>query len=93
DEILDIRRELELPLLRFRREVVRLSGAMAEHALAEDFADDIDREWHSTVRPALAEIEEAMASNTYLSVLATKRPNPSGSWKLSAARRPAGFWA
>jgi hypothetical protein len=78
DEIIDIRRELEQPLLRFRREVVRISASMAEHALAADFAAHIDLEWHGTVRPALAEIDDAVSSNTYLTSLRAAARDRSG---------------
>ena len=64
-EVIDIRRELEEPLIRFRREVVRLSAEMAQHALDADFATDVDREWHATVRPALTEIDDLVSGNHY----------------------------
>jgi hypothetical protein len=66
DAILDVRRELEAPLVRFRSEVIRLSGKIENEDLQADLAADVDREWHAAVRPALQELEEAVAHNKYL---------------------------
>lgn len=76
DEVLDVRDSLNEPLITFRAEVVRLSEAMAGHALDGSLAIDVEREWRATVQPALAAIDDAVRSDRYLAELRNQATAP-----------------
>lgn len=75
-EILDIRRELENPLTRFRGAVVGMSDDIRSAAWDEDFPNDVEKEFRKVVKPAVLEIEQAVRENGDLKtlVLRTFRP-------------------
>ncbi len=62
-EILDIRRELENPLLHFRGAVIGMSEDIRSAAWDADFPSDADKEFRKVVKPAILEIEEAVQEN------------------------------
>lgn len=65
-EILDIRRHLEEPLVRFRGAVVGFGERITSAPYEPDFMAEVDDVVAASVRPALLEIEEAIGANTYL---------------------------
>jgi hypothetical protein len=78
-EILDIRRELENPLIRFRGAVIDMSEGIRSAAWDEDFPSDADMAFRKEVEPAILEIEEAVQDNGSLSSLLLKGVRP-GDW-------------
>jgi hypothetical protein len=66
DEIMDIRRELEHPLVGFRSGMVRFGEAIRSAAWDEDFPSDVDALYYRDVAPAVREIDEAVRSNSAL---------------------------
>lgn len=71
-DILDIRRELEKPLIRFRGAVVEMSENIRSAAWDGDFPSDADMAFRKVVEPAILEIEEAVQDNGSLSSLLLK---------------------
>jgi hypothetical protein len=69
DQILDIRRELERPLVRFRSSVLRFSREIGPAAWDPDFPFEAESVFRRDVAPAVLDIEEAVKSNRYLVVL------------------------
>lgn len=78
-EILDIRRELEKPLIAFRGAVIGMSEDIRSAAWDEDFPSDADTAFRKSVKPAILEIEEAVQDNSSLSSLLLKGVRP-GDW-------------
>lgn len=72
DEIIDIRRELDNPLTRFRGAIIKFSEQIRSASWDEDFASDAETVFHRDVKPAVLEIEEAVKSNRYLASLLRK---------------------
>ncbi|MBV9468664.1 MAG: hypothetical protein JO316_01575 [Abitibacteriaceae bacterium] len=66
DEILDIRKELDKPLVRFRGAMVKFSRDMKSAAWSEDFPLAAEEVFRAEVQPAVAEIEDSVASNKWL---------------------------
>lgn len=65
DELLDIRDELQKPLINFRAEMVKLSKDIETAPWDEDFSSDVQGTYQSKVEPALQEIEEKLKSTTF----------------------------
>lgn len=72
DEILDIRNELESPLIRFRKAMIIYSENIKPASWDRDFVYDAEKVFHRDVEPALLEIEESIKSNKYLAELTRK---------------------
>jgi hypothetical protein len=72
DEVVDIRRELDKPLTRFRGAVIKFSEQIRSAPWDEDFSSDAETVFHRDVKPAILEIEEAVKSNRYLASLLRK---------------------
>jgi hypothetical protein len=72
DEILDIRRELEAHLVRFRSAIIKFSEDIKTASWDADFAFEADQVFQRDVEPAILEIEEAVRSNSYLATLTRK---------------------
>lgn len=68
-EILDIRRELEDPLIRFRKAMLDYSDRIACAPWDEAFNTETDRVFIREIEPAVLELEEAVKSKSYLQVL------------------------
>jgi len=66
DEIVDLRRELSAPLVRFRAAMARMSRDVVSRPLDEDFQAEIEQRWRSDIEPALLEIRETLAENGLL---------------------------
>jgi hypothetical protein len=84
DEILDIRRDLDLPLVKFRGAVMRFSEGIRSAAWDQDFAVEAAEVYRRDVAPALAEIEEKLRSNSYGKHLGHKGVSALLSWKSPA---------
>ena len=71
-EILDIRRELQAPLVRFRASIVSISADIEAAPWTRDFWHDVEQVFRKQVEPALLDIEEAIRSNGYLRALVSR---------------------
>jgi hypothetical protein len=71
-DILDIRRELQKPLVRFRKAVITFSETIKTAAWDQDFPSDVERIYYKEVEPAIQEIEDAVRTNKFLQELARK---------------------
>ena len=69
-ELIDIRRELDAPLIKFRRAMIQFSGEIGSASWDADFPIEADKVFREQVQPAILEIEEAVQSNNYLKELA-----------------------
>lgn len=72
DEIIDIRRELSKPLVRFRSALVKCSADIKYQIWDENFGYDCEKIFIRDVQPAILEIDEACRSNKYLNRLIAK---------------------
>lgn len=72
DELLDIRRELEPYLVRFRSAIITFSEDIKTASWDADFAFEADQVFQRDVEPAILEIEEAVRSNSYMATLARR---------------------
>ena len=71
-EVLDIRKELERPLTRFRRAVINFSQGIKSAAWDSDFLLEAENTYIRDVKPALLDIEESIKSNKFLTALLRK---------------------
>lgn len=62
DELLDMRKELAVPLARYRGAVVRFSKEMPQ-VVGENLDFEVEQLWIETVRPALLGLEDEMADH------------------------------
>jgi hypothetical protein len=69
DEILDIRKELDMPLTRFRRAIINFSQDIKSASWDKDFPPEADKIYYRDVAPALLEIDECVKSNKFLVTL------------------------
>jgi hypothetical protein len=63
DELLDLRKELENPLIRFRAEIYNLTEEIESASWDEDFPYDVQGVYQSKIAPVLLEIEEKLQSS------------------------------
>ncbi|GAA5503075.1 hypothetical protein Dxin01_02824 [Deinococcus xinjiangensis] len=63
-EILDIRKALARPLVRFRAAVIEYSGEIEDAAWDRNFSQDAEILYNKRVAPAILEIEEAIEDNS-----------------------------
>jgi hypothetical protein len=63
DELLDLRRDLDELLVRYRRRVAELRGHLRTEPFDEHTEAEIDAVWRSEVNPDLVEIRQAMADH------------------------------
>lgn len=68
-EVLDIRRELETALIRFRAAVIAFSEKIKNAAWDADFSMDAEQVFARDVAPEILNIEAAVKSNAFLSAL------------------------
>jgi hypothetical protein len=90
DEILDIRRELDRPLVRFRGAVTEFSEGMRASGWDPDFAGDAEEILVREVAPAVQEIEDAVRDNRFLAELWPRMTRPQD-WSAGAAIGIAAF--
>lgn len=84
DELLDIRRELDRPLVRFRGTVIKFTEKIKTASWDEEFSYDAEQVFQRDIEPAILDIEDAVKSNGYLATLTRKLTDkpltlPSGS--------------
>ena len=82
DEILDIRKTLGKPLIRFRSAIIGMSDCIRYKPWDEGFYYDIEKLFYQRIEPEMLEIEEECKSNKYLAKLLNiivKRP-----WEIPA---------
>lgn len=72
DEILDIRKELERPLVRFRAAMMKFSDDIRSAAWDKDFDSEAQQVFYQEIEPAVLDIEDALKSNSYLAALVRK---------------------
>lgn len=83
DELLDLRKELALPLARYRGAVARFSKEMPQ-VVGENLDFEVEQLWIETVKPALLGLEDEMADHGLVRELArslsVERVRDFGSW-------------
>ncbi|MFN3597041.1 MAG: hypothetical protein ACK41D_07195 [Rubricoccaceae bacterium] len=72
DEVLDVRRELDQHLTRFRAAVARYADAIGSAVWDESFVADAEQVFVREVAPAVRDIEDAIASTPYLRTLISR---------------------
>ncbi len=71
DEIVDIRKELDAPLRRFRSAIIRISKEIDSAPWNKEFPQEVEQIFYQYVDPAVLEIEESCKSNSLLSRFVT----------------------
>lgn len=72
DELLDIRKELNAPLTRFRGALLKLSDEIALAPWDENFHKEVDYLLHKEIQPEISSIEEQVKGTPYLERLSRK---------------------
>jgi hypothetical protein len=72
NEILDIRRELERPLVRFRAAINGYAEKIKTASWDENFSTEAENVFHKEIEPAVLDLEDAVKSNPSLLSLATR---------------------
>lgn len=65
-EIIDIRKELEKPLISFRSTIMDIAEKIKKEQWSEDFIYEVEDIVNLKVKPAINEIEEKIKNNNYL---------------------------
>lgn len=68
DELLDMRKELALPLARYRGAVVRFSRGVPQ-VVGKDLAFEVDQLWQEQVHPAFLGLQDEMADHSLVKEL------------------------
>jgi hypothetical protein len=76
DEILDARRALEIPLVKFRSEVSKYSDGMRAQGWEPEFAANAEDVFVREVAPAVQEIEEMVRDDRFLAALWPRMSRP-----------------
>jgi hypothetical protein len=76
EEVLAIRRALERPLTRFRGAIQILSESIQSPSWEEGFQSEVEAAYRKVIAPALADLEEEIQSNRYLTALLNKLMSP-----------------
>lgn len=71
DEIIDIRKELDRPLMRFRSAIMKTSEDIKYEVWDDDFYYDVEKIFYKEIHPSVLEIEELVQENKYLRTLVT----------------------
>jgi hypothetical protein len=71
DEVLDLRGQLQEPLVRFRSAMAEMTRDFSTRSFDEEFALEVEDAWRQRVEPALAEIREALAEHGLLREVAS----------------------
>ena len=72
DEILDIRNELESPLVRFRSKVISFNQDIQSLPWSDDFEPECIKLYHKEIAPAILEIDELTKDSSFLKNLGYK---------------------
>lgn len=81
DELIDIKKELSKPLIRFRSKMLTFSNDIKSLPWDKDFVGECDSLFIKDIEPALLEIEEATHENSFRSNLGSKFLTEEGFWK------------
>lgn len=68
-ELLDIRNELQRPLVKFRSAMVKIADLLDAEPYETEFQEQVEQLYRSDVAPALEEIREQVETNSYLQTL------------------------
>ncbi len=90
DEILDIRHELDRPLVKFRSAVSEFSDGMRASGWNPEFAADAEEVFIREIAPAVQEIEDAIHDNRFLAELWPRMTRPQD-WGAAATFGMAAF--
>jgi hypothetical protein len=71
DEVLDLKKALAKPLIRFRGVLARMSREFESRPIDQEFEAEVEDAWRTQVAPALADIREALADHGLLSEAAS----------------------
>jgi hypothetical protein len=71
DEVLDLRKRLREPLIRFRSAMVSVASGFETTILDRDFETEVEDAWRRDVAPALADIRERLAEEGLLKQVAS----------------------
>lgn len=71
DEILDLRKELQGPLVRFRAALATVSREFEMRPIDKSFHAELEEAWRQRVLPALTEIRETLAEHGLLKEIAS----------------------
>jgi hypothetical protein len=71
DEILDIRKELSSPLIRYRSAIIKFSREIESAAWTPSFPDETEQVFREHVEPAVLEIHEQIRANSPVAKLAS----------------------
>lgn len=66
DEILDIRKELDQPLIKFRSAIIKFSREIQSASWDTDFPIEAEQVFIEHIKPTILEIEELCRANTFL---------------------------
>ena len=72
-EIIDIRRELDSYLIRFRAAVMRYSDEIRNASWDKEFSAELEATFHREIEPAVLDIEDAVKSNRSLFEIAARK--------------------
>lgn len=72
DEIIEIRKELDKPLTRFRSAIVSFSRQIEHEPWAAEFPQEVEQVFVEHVNPAILDIDEAYKSNKFIVSLVKK---------------------
>lgn len=70
DELIDLRRDLDGSLGRYRTGVSRVAAALSKEAFSEDWPDEAHEIWQREVAPSVIEINSELADHTFVKSLA-----------------------
>lgn len=73
NEILDIRRELECHLVRFRSAIIKYAEKIRNASWEKEFSAEAEEIFHRDIESAVLDIEDAVKSNSSLLELATRK--------------------
>lgn len=73
NELLDIRRELERVLVRFRSAIMKYSETIRNASWDKDFWLDVEDIFHRDIEPAVIDIEDAVKSNSSMLAIASRK--------------------
>ncbi|MCX4341657.1 MAG: hypothetical protein OSJ72_18755 [Lachnospiraceae bacterium] len=81
DEVIDIKKELSKPLIRFRSKMLEYSAAIQNMPWDTDFESECEILYNKEVVPALLEIEENTKDGSFIKNLGKKFLTDEGVWK------------
>ncbi len=72
DEIIDIRKELQLHLVQFRSSMIKFSETIETSQLNLDFEKDVENLFRKEIDPSIKTIEDEVKSKSYLKMLVSR---------------------